>query len=84
MTGMITVRRANVVLDIEEELKEEYMKNGFSVIDTSTGAILEKSMPTDVHSLQIEVARLKRENEELKAKLAEKKPAKAPAKKPEK
>lgn len=83
MDGMIMVRRANVVLEIPETSKDDYMKNGYSVIDPKTGAVVEESMSTDVKALQCEVARLKKENEELKAKLAAKseKPAKAPAKK---
>lgn len=83
MEGMIMVRRANVVLEIPETLKQEYMNNGYSVIDPNTGAVIEKAMSTDVKALQCEVARLQKENEELKAKLNAKaeKPAKAPAKK---
>lgn len=83
MEGTITVRRANVVLDIRETEKESYMANGYSVIDPNTGAVIEVALPTDVKTLQCEVLRLKKENEELKAKLAAKaeKPVKAPAKK---
>ena len=72
MEGTITVRRANVVLDIRETEKESYMANGYSVVDPNTGAVIEAAMPTDVKTLQCEVLRLKKENEELKAKLAEK------------
>lgn len=88
MEGKIMVRRANVVLEIPETSKDEYMKNGYSVIDPNTGAIIEQAMSTDVKTLQCEIARLQKENEELKAKLNAKaeKPAKvekpkAPAKK---
>lgn len=84
MDGIVMVRRANVVLEVPETSKDDYMKNGYSVIDPNTGAVIEESMPTDVKTLQCEVARLKKENEELKAKLnakVEKQPVKAPAKK---
>lgn len=84
MDGIVMVRRANVVLEVPEASKGDYMKNGYSVIDPNTGAVIEESMPTDVKTLQCEVARLKKENEELKAKLnakVEKQPVKAPAKK---
>ena len=76
----IQVRRANVILDVSPEDKKYYMDRGFSVIDTQ-GNIVEEAMPTDVGALQVLVTELKKENAELKAKLATKNAPKKTAEK---
>lgn len=77
----ITVRKGNTVLDIDSEDKGYYMDKGYSVIDAG-GRVVEEAMSQDVASLQLEVMKLKKENEELKKALAEKKEQPAEVKKP--
>lgn len=64
----IIVKRANVVLEVLPEEKDYYMSLGYSVLDKS-GKVIEESLPTDVNALQIMVAKLQKENAELKEKL---------------
>ena len=47
----ITVRRANVVLNISESQLGYYMSQGYDVID-ETGKVIQASVPTDVGTLQ--------------------------------
>ena len=63
----ITVRNANVVLDIDPEEKSLYMSKGYSVIDAA-GNVIEAAIPDDVPALKVMIAKLQ---EELKAKDAE-------------
>lgn len=51
----ITVRKANVVLDIAEDQKDRFISEGYSVINAVTGAIIEKALPKDIPSLQHEL-----------------------------
>lgn len=74
----ITVRQANVVLDIPEEQKSEYLAKGFDVIGAD-GRIIEKTTPNDLNSLKkaykeltAKVEELQKENEKLKKQLASK------------
>lgn len=68
MRNLISVKRANVILDIDPELKAQYLSEGYSVLDEN-GNVVEKAMSTDVGELQVTVARLEKENEELKAEI---------------
>ena len=51
MSNIITVRRANVLLDVPEEQKEEYLSKGFDVIDKDGKVIAEATMTNDVNTL---------------------------------
>ena len=68
MQNLISVKRANVILDIDPELKAQYLREGYSVLDEN-GNVVEKAMSTDVGELQVTVAKLEKENEELKAEI---------------
>ena len=75
--AVITVRRANVVLDISDVQKSEYLAKGFDIIGAD-GKILEKSTPNDPNSLKRayeeltkKVEKLQKENAALKKKLSE-------------
>lgn len=70
---MIRVRRANVVLDVPEEQKSEYLGKGFDVIGDN-GKVIEHTVPSDVNTLKAsysnhleKIAVLEKENEKLKA-----------------
>lgn len=74
----ITVRRANVVLDVPEVQKNEYLAKGFDVIGAD-GKILERTVPNDVnslkkayHELTEKVKELEAENKKLKEQIASK------------
>lgn len=74
----ITVRQANVVLDVPEEQKGEYLAKGFDVIGAD-GKIIEKTTPNDLNSLKkaykeltAKVEELQKENEKLKKQLSSK------------
>lgn len=47
----ISMRRANVILDVPEEQKQEYLAKGFDVIDAS-GNIVEYTTPSDLNTLK--------------------------------
>lgn len=66
----ITVRRANVVLDIPEVQKNEYLAKGFDVIGAD-GKILERTVPNDLNSLKKAYAELTQKVKELEAENAE-------------
>lgn len=75
----IIVRRANVVLDIPEFQKAEYLAKGFDVIGPN-GKIIERTTPNDINSLKKsfnelteKVKELEKENAKLKEQLASKK-----------
>jgi uncharacterized small protein (DUF1192 family) len=72
----ITVRKANVVLTVPEEQREEYLNKGFDVIDSKTLAVVDKAIPRDVNALSVMVQELQdkvkaltEENARLKAEL---------------
>lgn len=65
---MIKVQRANVILSIRSDEKEEYMQKGYSVIDDTTGKIVEEAISNDVNFLQKQV---KEYRETISAKDAE-------------
>lgn len=75
----IIVRRANVVLDIPEIQKAEYLAKGFDVIGPN-GKIIERTTPNDINSLKKafnelteKVKELEKENAKLREQLASKK-----------
>lgn len=59
MENTITVRRANVILDISPDDKKKYLDMGYVVINATTGEILEESISNDVATLQANVVELK-------------------------
>ena len=68
----ITVRRANVVLDVPEEQKAEYLAKGFDVINAN-GKVVEATVPEDLNTLKtaysnhlIQIKALQAENQKLK------------------
>ena len=70
---MVTVKRANVVLTVENDEVDKYYEKGFSVID-ELGNVIKASVPTEVGALQkalqdkdVEIASLKAEIERLKS-----------------
>jgi len=73
----ITVRKANVLLTVPVEQKEEYLNKGFDVVDSRGNAVIERAIPKDVNALSVmvqelqeEVKKLKEENIKLKAQLS--------------
>ena len=73
---MVTVKKANVVLNIEDEEIDKYCEKGFSVLDQN-GNVIKAGAPKDIGALQklvqdkdIEIAELKQEIERLKAQAA--------------
>jgi len=70
---MITIKRANVVLSIEEDELDKYFEKGYSVID-QFGNVVKASVPTEVGALQralqdemAKVAALEKQIKKLKA-----------------
>lgn len=68
----ITVRRANVVLDVPDYQQNEYLAKGFDVIDAN-GRVIVKTIPNDINSLKKaykelceKVDSLEKENKALK------------------
>lgn len=68
---MITVRKSNVVLKVDESLQDKYLKDGFSVIDTETGLPIIEAISTDVPTLQEKVKTLTYHNNKLNEKVKE-------------
>ena len=66
----ITVRRANVVLDVNAIDKAYYMAQGFSVVDAS-GKVVEEAIPTDVGALKVQVGELTKKLAAANATIAE-------------
>jgi hypothetical protein len=66
---MPLVKKLNVVLTIDDELVDSYMSKGYDVIDNS-GKVIRAAMPDDLNQLKLLVAKYKKENEELKEKIA--------------
>lgn len=67
---MALVQKLNVVLTIDDELIDTYLNKGYNIIDES-GRVIKEAMPDDPNQLKMMVAKYKKENEELKAKIAE-------------
>lgn len=77
---MIKVRRANVILDIDEAQKSEYLTKGFDVVNEEGKVLEEATMTNDVGALHKKLAEalekikaLEKENAKLKGKIASKK-----------
>lgn len=71
---VVTVQRANVVLQISETLVDRYVDQGYNVIDAN-GNVIKASIPRDLGTLQKayvnhlqEIEALKKEIEQLKQK----------------
>lgn len=71
----VEVRQGNVYLTINVEDVDRYMAKGFDVVDEA-GNVIKKSVPNDINVLRqayeqhtAEIAKLKEENESLKAQL---------------
>lgn len=56
MSNMITVRRANVLLDVSEDQKDEYLAKGFDVIDKDGNVVTEATVTNDVSTLHKKLA----------------------------
>lgn len=65
---MATVRRANVVLRIDDNLIDTYVARGFNVI-ASDGTVLREAVPTDISTLQGAWVSMKNEIKALKAEI---------------
>ena len=70
--NMITVRRANVVLDVPAEQKTEYLAKGFDVINAN-GQVVEATIPEDMNKLKTaysnhlaQIKALRLENQKLR------------------
>lgn len=61
----ICVQRANVLLTVPEEQKDEYLAKGFDVIDEKTGKVLEATIPSDAGALKVKVEQLQKKVKEL-------------------
>lgn len=65
---MVTVKNANVVLEIADDEVEKYFEKGFSVID-KFGNVVRQSVPTELGALQKAYQDLQKENALLKEQL---------------
>lgn len=66
----IFVKRANVVLEVPADEKDDYIAQGYSILDAK-GNVIEEALPNDVNTLKIMVSKLQKEIADLK-KVAEK------------
>lgn len=78
MSNIITVKRANVLLDVPEEQREEYLAKGFDVIDKDGKVLVAATVTNDVNTLHRKLAEaqeqikiLKEENARLNKELDE-------------
>lgn len=85
----VEVRQGNVYLTINAEDVDRYMAKGFDVVDEA-GNVIKKSVPNDINVLRqayeqhtAEIAKLREENESLKAQLKKAKPKAEPKPEPE-
>ena len=69
MSNTITVRRANVLLDVPSEQKEEYLSKGFDVIDKKGNVIAEAIQTNDVNVLQKKLAEAQTKIKALEAEI---------------
>lgn len=69
---MATIRRANVILTVNDDQLERYLSTGFAQIDEVTGEIIKEStgVPQDLTTLKDAYVNHVREIAELKARLA--------------
>lgn len=68
---MAKVKRANVILHIDNDEVDRYVSLGYSLINENTGEIIVKGMPTDIGEIKNEYMRLSEENKALKARIKE-------------
>lgn len=66
--AIITVRRANVLLRVPEQQKNEYLNKGFDVVGKD-GEVLEHTTPSDANVLKREYIAQKKYIKELEEKL---------------
>lgn len=66
----IKIRKANSVLYIPEEQKDEYVSYGYDVID-ERGVTIERATPNDIPTLQARLAEVMTENAKLKKQIEE-------------
>ena len=83
---MIKVRRANVILEIEDDADnvQRYLDKGYSLIDQKTEEVIKEAIPHDVNELRALVARQQDTIKELQAKLAEQSADEKPSKRSKK
>ena len=53
---MLAVQKYNVILEIDDEELDKYLKLGYNQIDIATGKILNEAIPTDIGVLQCKYA----------------------------
>lgn len=75
--NIIKVRRANVILQVPEEQRKEYLAKGFDVINAN-GKVVEATVPEDLNTLKtaysnhlIQIKTLQAENQKLKDEIAQ-------------
>ena len=78
--AMISVQKANVVLNVDADNKDYYLRLGYNVIDDK-GRVIEKPVVNDIVQLQKENAELKAKVSELEAQIIELQEVKKPKKK---
>lgn len=61
----IEVRKANTILTIPEEQKDEYLSKGYDILGAD-GRVVEAATPQDVPTLQARLAEVAAENVRLK------------------
>ena len=73
----ITVQRNNIVLEVDSELKQRYLNEGYNIINAK-GQVVEKAIPTDIAELRKAyvmhtktIKRLESEIKKLKANASE-------------
>ena len=67
---MVKVRRANVILSIDDSEVKDFISQGFDVIDAS-GKVIKKSVPNDINTLKAEYTNQLKQIEELKRTISE-------------
>lgn len=68
--NVVTVQRANVVLEISESLVDRYVDQGYNVIDAE-GNVIKASIPKDVGALQKAYVDHLQEIEKLKVEIGQ-------------
>lgn len=68
--NVVTVQRANVVLEISESLVDRYIDQGYNVIDAE-GNVIKASIPKDVGTLQKAYVDHLQEIEKLKVEIGQ-------------
>ena len=70
MSDTIRVKRANVLLDISPNEKENYMEKGFSIVDEK-GNIIEEALSNNVGELRAQIVEYKETIKKLDTELEE-------------